>query len=290
MTVSTETFEFYKKKALDHYALIDTLVRKRFPDSALADEAFVYVMEYLEKENWRRIREYRGRARFPTFLSRVVSNLLSDFADHKFGKFHIPLWIKNMGPLWEETYRRLSRERMSRKDVEYSLTIGAANTSLEAVREAIEVILEKIPDCGAYKKVKLLSADPDTLQKSSDTHNEEKTVSSEKIQASLNYISLQEELFSFLNNPEKTGRTASPKTAALQASVLRFRTQLKLSPEDRVFLKMIYLEGLNVKAAGEKLGFNSSWVHKRHKQLLKRIEKALKKAGLDQELKNILSG
>lgn len=287
--MSTETFEFYKKKALDHYELIDTLVRKRFPDSAIADEAFVYVMEYLEKENWRRIREYRGRASFTTFLSRVVSNLLSDFSDHKFGKFHTPLWIKNMGPLWEETYKRLSRERMSKKDVEYSLTIGTSDRNPEAVREAIEVILEKIPDCGSYKKVKLLSTDPEFLKNSEALNSKEKNVSSEKVQASLNYVSLQEELFSFLSDTEKDPRTESPKTKTLKASVLSFRTQLKLSPEDRLFLKIIYQDGLNVKAAGEKLGFSSSWVHKRHKQLLKRIEKALKKTGLDRELKNIIS-
>jgi len=287
--MTSENSEFYKKKTLDHYNLMDRLVRKRFTDGSTADEAFVYVMEHLEKDDWRRIREYRGNASFPTFLSKVVSNLISDFSDHKYGKFHIPVWIKNMGSMWEEAYKRLGRERMSKKDVEYSMTIGKEERDPEAVREAIEVILSKIPDCGGYKKIKLLTTDPDNLINSEPVHGESQNSSSLKIQTVLNYVSLQEELFPFLTNADQTGKTESPKNNKLKLSVSSFREKLKLSAEDRIFLKMIYQDGYSVKSAGEKLNFSSSWVHKRHKQLLKRIAKALKKAGLEQELKNILS-
>ena len=107
MSANPDNPEFYKKKTLDHYDLIDRLVRKRFSDTPTADEAFVYIMEHLEKDNRHRIREFRGNASFPTFLSKVVSNLLSDFSDHKYGKFHTPIWIKNMGTMWEEVYRKL---------------------------------------------------------------------------------------------------------------------------------------------------------------------------------------
>ena len=139
MPANPDSSEFYKKKTLDHYDLIDRLVRKRFSDTPTADEAFVYIMEHLEKDDWHRIREYRGNASFPTFLSKVVSNLILDFSDHKYGKFHIPAWIKNMGALWEEVYWRLSRERMSKKDVEYSMIIGR--------EESIEVCSTVLGNC-----------------------------------------------------------------------------------------------------------------------------------------------
>ncbi len=286
--MTSQTSEFYKKKTLDNYDLIDRLVRKRFPDSSAADEAFVYVIEHLEKDNWHRIREYRANASFPTFLTKVVSNLIYDFSDHKYGKFHIPVWIKNMGSMWEEAYKRLGRERMSKKDVEYSMTIGKEGRDPEAVRDAIEVILARIPDCGGYKKIKLLTTDPENLINSEPIHGEGQNTPSVKVQTVLNYVSLQEELFPFLTNTDQSHKTESPKSSKLKLCVSSFREKLKLSAEDRLFLKMIYQDGYSVKSAGEKLNFSNSWIHKRHKQLLKRIEKALRKAGLEQELKNVL--
>ena len=285
-----ESSDFYKRKVLDHYDLIDRMVRKRFPDPAAADEAFLFVMERLESDDWRRVREYKGNATFTTYIIKVVSNLLLDFSDHKYGKFRPPVWIKKMGALWEEVHKRLCRERMSKEDVEYSMTIGAPeDREPGAVREAVEVILAKIPDCGKYKKGKMFVTDPDNLKDGEQVQRTGTNTVPEELSAVLGYVSLQEKLFPFLNKDNQNKDAEPLQKSNLETAIRNFRSRLELSVEDRLFLKMVYQDGFNVKAAGEKLNIDEKQVHKRHRGLLDHLGKAMRESGLEQHVKEFVS-
>jgi RNA polymerase sigma factor (sigma-70 family) len=247
-------------------------------------------MERLESDDWRRVHEYKGNATFTTYITKVVSNLLLDFSDHKYGKFRPPVWIKKMGALWEEAHRRLYRERMSKKDVEYSMTIGSPeDRDPGAVSEAIEVILAKIPDCGKYRKGKIFVTDPDDLKNRGPIQKTGANALPEEINAALRYVSLQEALFPFLNRNNQNTDAEPQQDNKLETAIRSFCSHLDLSVEDRLFLKMVYQDGFKVKAAGKKLNFNESQVHKRHKRLLDHLGKAIRTSGLEQELREFIS-
>ncbi len=288
--MATEGTEFYKKKILDHYDLINRMVQKRFSDSATADEAFVFVMERLENDNWRRVREYKGNASFTTYLTKVVSNLILDYSDHKHGKFRPPEWVKKMGALWEEVHKRLCSERMSKKDVEFSMTIGAPDDrDPEAVREAIEIILAKVPDCGKYRKGKEYATDPDDLKNAGSALRTGTNTVPEQFKSALRYIALQNAVFPFFNSDSQNTDDGQENDNKLATAFHNFRSKLNLSAEDRLFLKMIYQDGLKVKTAGEKLNLKQNQIHRRHKKLLEHMGKAIKASGLEDELKSMLS-
>ncbi len=288
--METENTDFYKKKLLQQYDLIDRMVKKRFTDAGTADEAFLFVMERLERDNWRRVRDYKGTATFTTYITKVVSNLLYDFSDHKFGKFRPPEWIKKMGALWEEIHRRLCRERMSKDDVVYSLTIGSVeDRDPGVVTEAIDVILSRIPDCGKYAKVKLLVTDPDHMKETVSDQQSAANPGTDITNSTAQFISLQEALFAFLTQAGEKGAVLPGEDKQFGEALKNFRSHLKLSAEQRLLLKMIYQDGLNITAAGKRLHLSKDQVHKKHKQLLEHIRQALQTSGLEHELRELMT-
>jgi hypothetical protein len=140
----------YRQQIFAHWGLLKHLARRRFLDPDVADEALSYVLDKLAENDWSRIRQYRGQARFDTYLSHITYRLLEDFARHKFGRHRIPDWLKAQGGLWEQVYRLLCLERRPIAEVVEILRMAVpGGRDPQMIRRAAAVIRSRISDCGS---------------------------------------------------------------------------------------------------------------------------------------------
>jgi hypothetical protein len=118
--------------------LLERLARRKFGDEILADKAFLYGLNALEANDWKRVREFQGRSSFRTYLARVAQHLLTDFARAEFGYKRPSKWVEAMGDLWEKVYRLLCLERRQPEEVMDRMRNPAAEKSRQdALAEAI---------------------------------------------------------------------------------------------------------------------------------------------------------
>ena len=265
--------EYWKKQVFNHYDGLERLARKRFPAISTAHQAFLYVIEKLEEDKWRRVRAYKGKSSFQAYLRSVAGNLLEDFSRKEFGRRRPPEWLKTQGVIWTRIYQRLCLERMSVNDVLESLKASSV------VEEAIDVILAEIPDCGKQDGKEIAyDEDQDNKPWSPSLHY----LTPEQMVTALERVSVLETVRHLLTD------TAPPDDNSLRKPVLKLRSQLKLTKEEHLFLKTVYEEGISVSRAGCLLGWNSNQAHGKHRRLLERIRKAFRETGLEDVLKSVL--
>ena len=283
-----ESSEFCKKQVFDQWARLEHLAKKRFPgDAAIAEEAVKYVLERLEADDWRRVRAYNGTAKFTTYLTSITLHLLEDFYHHKFGKVTPPEWLKNMGALWLEVFKRLCRECRSPTEVVNSMTVGYATGRDPAyIQEAIEVILKRVPDCGC-KRGETVSLQEHEINHPGHAPTDE-TGSPEDCVMGLERSQIIGAVCSCLF-AESTA-AAEPDSASLKfkKALELYRSRLKLTAEDRIFLKMIFQDGCTVVEAGESLGWNNNQAQGKHRRLREHIAAAFEACGLAEEIKHLV--
>ena len=162
-TATTETSEGCRELTVQHWDLLDRLSRKRFPDPNLSDQALLFVQREMERNNWQRLKAFKGRSRFSTFLTHITLRLFEDFNRRHFGRVRLPEWLKSQDPLWTKVYQLLCMERFSPIQVLGQLTESALGGRAEKViEEAIDVILERSHNCG-QRRGEAVPTEPELL-------------------------------------------------------------------------------------------------------------------------------
>ena len=273
------TLVMWKNEMLSNWERLAALSRKRFPDENLADEALLYVSGELERDDWKRLKSFEGRASFGTFLLHVAARLMEDFSRKKFGRVRPNKWVLERGGVWLTLFRMLCLERQDSERVVDVLAASApGGRSEDFVRKAVVDIKVHVPDCG--KSTLPIAADgvsvddlPEddfggaTGNPASDLHERQRA----SVLTSL----------SWMVGGDLADEAAATSLADKVASVGR---ALNLDAEDRLFLKMIYREGMNVSAAGRMLEWSASRSHNRLKSLLRELREAFEGAGIREEV------
>ena len=148
---------YFKKWAVEHWELVDRLAQRRFASESLSQEAALFVMERLEKDEWKLLRGYRGSARLKTYFSSVVYNLLEDFARNRFGRVRPPSWLKKLGGIWLLLYRLMCLERYTFSEAAHLAADRYHHFGRDQIELIAERILGEIPTCGKtqYQEVSL---------------------------------------------------------------------------------------------------------------------------------------
>ena len=139
---------FFKNWAIEHWDLVDRLARRRFVEESLGEEAALYVMNLLDKDDWQIMRGYRGRARLTTYFSAVVYNLLEDFSRKKFGRVRPPSWLRKLGGIWLLLYRFMCLERYNYSEATSLAADRYRHLRQNQIEQMADRILAEIPDCG----------------------------------------------------------------------------------------------------------------------------------------------
>ncbi len=256
----------YKKQIAKHISLIDALAAKRFPQSVLAEEAVVFVLEKLDEDHGKRLQGYSGPCLFSSYLGVVVTRLLEDFSRIKFGRLRPPAWLKRLGGMWLVLFKLLCMERKPYPQAVDEM-MAYYYLSGKTAEHMGTTILAEIVDCG-HRRGQTVAVDG-----GDHVGGVESDVSAicEKQDRDLLFQALFQDLVT----------DAGPATL--------FDLDFKLSGQEKMLLKLCYQDGLAVVKAGEIVGLSAHQAHGRMRRLLGRIKKILQDSGHAATLKSYLT-
>ncbi len=271
----------YKQALTGHWPLINSIAGRRFADDTLAEEAALYVLNRLEEDDYRRLRAFSGRAKFSTYLSSLCIRLLEDFSRKKYGRFRPPAWITALGGIWLFLFQLLCMQRLGVVDaVETVMSKAPHDRSSEEVEDAAWKILERIVHCGSHQGQEVSMEDRHDERLHPDESVRTKRSSPEKQLLEQERRIFFEMLFN-TNIEQETG-CASGRFAWLK------NISLNLEGEERLLLKLCFQDDLTVTRAGEMLGLNTNQVHGKLRRLLIRLRNDFDRAGISDELRQLL--
>lgn len=289
----------HRQRVFAHWDLLNQLARRRFPErgsaeaSNLAEEASLYVLNRLEEDDWLRVRQHRGQSSFRTFLAQVTQRLLEDFWRQKYGRPRVPAWIKALGPLWERAYRKLCRERLPAPTViEEMRAAFDPGRDPAALEEIVKAIRARIIDCGALpadKAERPMADFPDSFDVDGVAESAARTPSVEEGVVAEQRSHLLKVIAAWLDPERAAGSGAAPDDNPLAAALRKLPDRLRLTPEERLLLRLVYQEGMTVTDAGQRLGLGVNSVQGKMRRLLERIRSALRAVGLDRTLADALA-
>ena len=133
---------------MSHWGLINRLASRRFASDVIAEEAALFVINGLEDNNWQRLKHFSGNASLATYLSTLTFRLLEDFARKKFGRLRPPLWIRNLGGVWELLFRFLCQERLPVGEAVEHVRVRMPSEERAAIEDSARTIRAEVTDCG----------------------------------------------------------------------------------------------------------------------------------------------
>ena len=265
---------FFRNWVLDHWELIDRLARRRFSVETLSEEAALFVMNRLEKDEWELLRSYRGSARLKTYFSSVVYNLLEDFARERFGRVRPPLWLRKLGGIWLLLYRLMCLERYSYSEATNLAADRYQRFRFGQIELMADRILGEIPDCGKAQY----------REQSLDEHGHGRysgLASSKNIVEARERERIMKALHDQFFGPDPDLTNAKPLNELIGCMV-------ELKGDERLLLTLCHVEGYSVTESGKKLGLNRFQAHGKLRRLYARIRQTFESAGCSEELRLLL--
>ncbi len=256
--------------------LINRLAGRRFPGSALAEEAALFVLNRLAADDWRRLRAFTGESTLATYIAALSFRLLEDFARARFGRSTPPLWVRRLGGIWLTLFRLLCLERFAPDEAVALVHQQQAGDPRQIERAAYQ-LLGEIPSCGEHRGDEPGGGAETDLRVGDEAdcpEQEQRLTEGER-----------EQLFATL------GRVVFDEAVADSGSRLLARVvaaNIELAPRERLLLKLCFRDGVAVTEAGRMLGWNRFQVHGRLRRLLERLRRELARVGLEEELRLLL--
>lgn len=259
--------EQIKKRTLSNWDLINRLASKRFHKRETAEEAALYVLEELARNDWEKLQTFSGKSRFTTFFSSVVYRLLEDYSRKRFGRITTPKWIRTLDGIWALLFKLLCLERFSFQDAVHMVISQQPEISANSIEQAAEDVIGRVTDCGksdldGASGSESLKDHPAPAQILEDEKN------------------LMEVLGHYCFGDDYNDKTIDNRF---------FKHQPPLHDEEKLLLKLCFRDGLSKTEAGKMLGLNRFQAHGRIRRTLKKIRESYMQAGFDKELKLILS-
>lgn len=244
-------------------AEIEKLSKRRFGQGVLSEECATYVIEKLAEDNWQRCRKYQGKSKPLTFLFVMASNYIEEFARTKYGRARPPVWLKDLGNLWVSIWKAVCLERQMIESVVARFSEHGLR-SRAVVQDIITTIKARIPSCGAASAGVCESADgdieglSDALEFASSTPTPPMTQEAEVQKSFYSLVS------ALLPSNEQTihkpldakGEFSKLQTElSITEGLSKLAPDIRLTDEQILLLRMVYLDGLPKGKAGAMLGF-----------------------------------
>ncbi|MBF0423622.1 MAG: hypothetical protein HQL73_11595 [Magnetococcales bacterium] len=285
----TSSEKKFNRLFFQQWSRLERLAQRRFRDTNLADEAILYVQDAMAQDDWAALRAYEGRsqASFATYFNRISWRLLEDFARIRIGRAHVPRWIQDQGPLWEQIFRLLCLERMPTRQLIASLVHSSPGENREvALWAAIKTIAQREKDCGK-NKVEEVPTDPLDLVEMVNLNPDLHHLSPEQLRD----IRMREEILTafhrFLTGSENPRQQEMAETQ--HASLANLQHHLTINDEEQLLLKMFYQDELPVQTVAALLHKTTDQIYGERRRLLEKIRRALEKAGLTNDLMSLLT-
>ena len=95
---------------------IDAICKRHFSAENDRNECYIFVLDSLKAENFKRLRAFKGKSQLSTYLYSLVNSLVIDFRRKRYGRRRIPSAVLKLGPWAEAVYRLVCWQRFSFDD------------------------------------------------------------------------------------------------------------------------------------------------------------------------------
>jgi len=236
----------------DNLAKIEAVCRRHFYTENDRSECYIFVLDSLRAENFKRLRTFKGKSKFSTYLYSLVNSLAIDFKRQRYGRRRIPSAVAKLGQWAEAVYRLVCWQKFSVDDAYEFLQIdGLFKGSYEKFQQAIEPI-QKAP---CRQNPSFMSRDDyggDPLRKMSDADS---------------------------NPLEKLIKKLKRERRIEAVKVIRETTE-GLPENDQLLVRLVYGSEHPVRAAAQVVGLSASAARRRLKRLLLKYRENLMAAGI----------
>lgn len=264
-----KTPEQAKEQVFANWSRLEDLCKRRFPTSEnLAHEGLLYVLEQLEANEWQRVRTWGGTGRFLTYLLTLAARLLTDFTRSRFGHIRMPEWLsEKKDPVWSGAYRLLMVEGFERREAVEILQMRHPARERWFIEEVVATIRAR---CRTPTRVR----EPGVpIEENREFASNEYSPESEL------GITEREMLAAIRELLDARDPSDAPNTQRVIELVKQLRPYMKITEEDRMFLRLRHIDGLQMKEIVKLLGVKGD-AYKRYHRILSSLREAWLQAGL----------
>ena len=231
---------------------IEATCKRHFTDENEQNESYVFILDSLKADNFRRLRAYRGQSQLTTYLYSLISTLIVDYRRKTYGRRRIPARVVKLGKWAETVYRLVCWQKFSFDD-------------------AYDILQVEDLFTGPYERyIKAIGP----IREAPCRENPA-------------FQSLNEEVAGVAENPH--GADANPLEALIDKldrqrrgqalKIIRAATKT-LSQDDQLLIRLVYGAEQPVNAVARMIGLSASSARRRLKRLLNHFREQLLAEGI----------
>lgn len=219
---------------------IETVCHRRFSAENDRNECYVYVIDSLKADNFKRLRAFKGKSSLNTYLYALINSLVIDFRRKQYGRRRIPAGVAKLGKWAETVYRFVCWQKFTFDDAYDFLRIDGLYTG-----SYIEFIKETEP-----------------IRKAPCRENPAFQSIDEAHESSLRNIDDES------SNPLEFLIQKLDRERRIKALKVICETTAGLSEDDQLLIRLVYGSDQSVPAAAKVIGLPASTAGKRLKSLM----------------------
>jgi len=231
---------------------IETVCKRRFSAENDQNECYVYVIDSLKADNFKRLRAFKGKSKLNTYLYSLINALVIDFRRKQFGRRRIPAGVAKLGKWAETVYRFVCWQKFSFDDAYDFLRIDDlySGSYIQFIKE-IEPI-KKAP-CRENPAFQSIDETPESTLKNINAEG---------------------------SNPLEFLIQKLDREMRIKAIKVIRETTVELSEDDQLLIRLVYGSDQSVAAAARVIGLPASTAGKHLKSLLAKYREKLLAVGI----------
>jgi RNA polymerase sigma factor (sigma-70 family) len=95
---------------------IETVCKRHFSAENDRSECYVFVLDSLKAENYKRLKAFKGKSKLSTYIYALTNSLVIDFRRKRYGRRRIPAAVQKLGQWAEAVYRLVCWQKFSIDD------------------------------------------------------------------------------------------------------------------------------------------------------------------------------
>ncbi len=231
---------------------IEAICKRHFADENEQNESFIFILDRLKADNFRRLRAYKGQSQLTTYVYSLINALIVDYRRKTYGRRRIPASVVKLGKWAETAYRLVCWQKFSFDD-------------------AYDILQVENLFAGSYERyIKAITP----IREAPCRENPA-------------FQSLNEEVAGVVENPH--GADANPLEALIgkldrqrrvkALKIIRAATET-LSHDDQLLIRLVYGADQPVNVVARMIGLSASSARRRLKRLLTQFRKQLLAEGI----------
>ena len=238
--------------SIDLLAKIETVCKRRFFAENDQNECYIFIIDSLKADNFKRLRAFKGKSKLNTYLYALINSLVIDFRRKKYGRRRIPAGVAKLGKWAEAVYRFVCWQKFTFDDAYDFLKIDGlySGSYIEFIKE-IELI-KKAP-CRENPAFQSIDETPESSFKNINAE---------------------------ISNPLEFLIQKLEREKRIQAVKVIRETTVAFSEDDQLLVRLVYGADQSVAAAARVIGLPASTAGKRLKNLLTKYREKLLVVGI----------